>query len=183
MTTFKAMMWKALGAFLLACPAVATAAPLKFDCDVPPNHFSSVSEDVNGPMTVSGTIQPVQMRSGDNLPVAGVRFISADEKNGAGFQLVASSARAKQLSIVLNTRINGELKQASVGQIGAGETIPFRFTLSEPGKAVLVVGGATFSADFLPMSTGKGVAFCSTGQFKFSDLEFAGNGAPAITSP
>ncbi len=88
-------------AFLLTCPAFAHGTPLSFDCDVPPDRYSSVTQDVNGPMMISGTVEPVEMRSGDNLPVAGARLDSVDGQSRTGFQLVAPSARAKQFHIVL----------------------------------------------------------------------------------
>jgi hypothetical protein len=183
MKAFHLSTWKTFMGVLLAYPTVASAAPLGFDCDVPPDHYSSVSQDASGQMTISGTVEPVQMRSGSNLPVAGVRFTSPDGKSSTGFQLVADSPRARQFSIVLNTRRGDDLRSNTVGQVGIGGAIPFSFTLSDSGKATLLVSGTIFNTDFVPMPSGTEMAFCSTGQFKFSNLIFSTAGEPTTPTP
>lgn len=158
---------------ILAQSAPTLAAPLSFDCDVPPDHFSSVSEDLTALPAISGTVKLVQMRSGNNLPVAGVRFVGADEKNSVGFQLVATSLRAKQFDIILNLKRDGNLQRNSVGQIDADVAIPFNFSVSDAGTVTLLIGTKSFSAEFMPLRAGKVMAFCSTAQFKFTKLKFA----------
>ncbi len=37
---------------------------------------------------------------------------------------------------------------------------------------MLTIAGKSFSAKFIPLPGGKAMAFCSTGQFRFSDLLF-----------
>jgi hypothetical protein len=180
---FRSTTWKTFTALLLACPTIANAAPLSFDCDVPPDHYSSVSEDVSGQMIIGGTVELVQMRSGNNLPVAGARLVSTDGKSGAGFQLVANSANAKHFNIVLNTKRGDDLKSNTVGQIGTREAISFNLSVSDLGKVTLLIGGTTFNADFIPMPSGKEMAFCSTAQFKFSNLMFAVAGEPTSSTP
>ncbi|WP_156678677.1 hypothetical protein [Sphingomonas profundi] len=179
---YRAITWTTFIPFMFAHPAFANAAPLSFDCDVPPDHYSSVSEDVTGLMTISGTVKLVQMRSGNNVPVAGARLVSADGKNSTGFQLIAGSAHGKQFSIVLNTKRGDDLRSSTVGQIGAGGAVTFSLSLSESGQVTLLIDGASFNADFIPMPSGKEMAFCSTGQFKFSDLTFVTASAPASPS-
>ena len=170
---------KTLIPFAIAYPNLASAAPLSFDCDVPPNHYSSVSQDVNGQMAISGTVKAIEMRSGKNLPVAGAGFVSADGVNGTGFQLVAASARANKFDILFNTNCGGDSKRKTVGQIGAREAITFSLSVSELGKVTLIIEGTSFNADFVPMSSGNEMVFCSTGQFKFSNLTFGVVGEPA----
>ncbi|UAK24423.1 hypothetical protein [Sphingomonas nostoxanthinifaciens] len=157
----------------LAQPAFAGAAPLSFDCDVPSDHYSSVSEEASGTMAVSGTIEAVELRAGNNLPVAGARIASADGKTSFGLQLVAASSHAKQFDIVLNTRRGDEAKRNTLGQVGTDGPISFILSLSDTGKVSLLVGSRSFQADFTAFSSGKVAAFCSTGQFKFSNLTFA----------
>ena len=52
--------------------APAHATPLVFDCDVPPNLFSSVSQVLEAAPAVSGEIELKEMRAGTYLPVAGI---------------------------------------------------------------------------------------------------------------
>lgn len=159
----------------MTCSAPAYAAATAFDCDVPPDHFSSVSQDVAGLMAIRGTVQVVQMRSGNNLPVAGARLVSADGNNSIGFQLIAASARAKKFDIVLNIKRSDDFKRSTVGQISADASIPFSLSVDKTGRAMLSISGNEFSVNFIPMSDGKEMAFCSTAQFKFSGLLFSQN--------
>ena len=115
------------------------------------------------------------MRSGDNLPVAGVRLASADGQSSAGFQLVAASKRAKQFDVVLNTRRDGDAKRQTLGQISTQGAIPFRLSLADNGKVTLVIGSMSYDADFAPLSNANGMAFCSTAQFRFTELVFSGS--------
>ncbi len=157
---------------------VANAATIDFDCDVPPNHFSSVSQETTGPLGISGLIELKEMRSGENLPLAGARLVSADGTLSTGFRLMAASPRAKQLDIKLNTKRGEVINEVVLGQVDAKASVPFNFSLSEAGKVVLTIGGSTFGADFIPIVNGKEMAFCSTAQFKFTKLLFSG-AAPA----
>ncbi len=162
-----------LGALTCSAPAYATATA--FDCDVPPDHFSSVSQDVAGPLAIKGSVQVVQMRSGNNLPVAGARLVSSDGNNSVGFQLVAASASAKQFDVVLNVKRGSNLKRSTVAQMATDASVPFKLSLDDTGKATLAIGGNNFSANFMPLSSGKQMVFCSTGQFQFTGLFFSPN--------
>ncbi|WP_344694271.1 hypothetical protein [Sphingomonas cynarae] len=150
----------------------ASASTIDFDCDVPKNHYSSVTQDINGPISVSGIIELVEMRSGDNLPLAGVRFVSADGLISTGFRLMASSEHAKQFDIKLNTKSGESFKEILLGQVDVKESVPFTFSLSQAGKVAINIGGITFGADFIPIVDGKEMAYCSTAQFKFTKLLF-----------
>ncbi len=183
MQTVHFTMCKVLTTLLVAYPTFANAAPLSFDCDVPPDHYSSVSQEASGQMTISGTIESVQMRSGNNLPVAGARLVSADGKSSTGFQLVADSAHAKQFNVVLNTQRGEDLQSHTVAQVGIAGTIPFNLAVSESGTVTLLISGTAFNVKFMPISSGNEMAFCSTGQFKFAHLMFStAGGAPNLTS-
>lgn len=149
------------------------AAPLQYDCDVPPDHYSSISQEFGkSAVEVRGVVQVYQMRSGNNLPVAGARIADKDGKNSLGFQLVAQSPRAEQFDIVLNVFKNGELHRYSAGQIPIKSAISFSLLLDGVGKANFTIGNKSVTADFVPLESSKGMVFCSTAQFKFTDLVF-----------
>ena len=164
---------KILSFMVLMRSASALAAPLSFDCDVPADRYSSVSEDLTESPAITGTVEAVQMRSGANLPVAGARLVSADGSNSVGLQLVANSTHAKLFDIVLNTERGNNLQRRTVGQVDAKVAIPFSLTLSATGKVTLLIGTSIFNADFVPIPAGKAMAFCSTAQFKFTGLAFS----------
>ena len=170
-----------LFASAMTCSAPALAAPLAFDCDVPPNHYSSVSQDVAGPIVIGGTVQVVEMRSGNNLPVAGARLVSADGNDSVGFQIIAASARAKQFEVVLSTKLGSDVKQSTVAQIPADASIRFSLSLNKAGHAVLAINESKFGTSFMPLPTGKAMTFCSTGQFKFSELILSGKDGGGAT--
>jgi len=160
-------------------PEAAQASTLDFDCDVPPNHFSSVSSEIIGSPTISGSVQAAELRSGKNLPVAGVRLTSADGTSRLGFQLVAASRRAKKFDIALNLIRNGKLQRQIVGQVESRSVISFSFSLSPTGIVVLSIGENRYGADFQPILESRAMAFCSTGQFEFTNLAFSGNAVQA----
>lgn len=169
----KCKLMKMLSAIMFMHSVSALAAPLSFDCDVPPDHYSSVSEDIVGSPTISGTVAVVQMRSGKYLPVAGVRLVSSDGINRVGLQLVAQSMNAKQFDVVLNTERGDNVQRTKLGQVDSSVSIPFQLSLSADGKVTLTIGTSSFNADFVPISVGKAMAFCSTAQFKFTGLAFS----------
>ena len=170
----KAIFALAAASTLTAVPACA--AQLEFDCDVPANHFSSVSQDVTDGGGVSGTIRVDEMRKGDNLPVVGAGIFGPEQNAIAGFQLVAANDRAKVLDIIFNVSQDGTIKKGSVGKVDASSAIAFNISLSATGKAVLTVNGNQFQADASAISGGRAMAFCSTAQFKFTNLIFSASG-------
>jgi hypothetical protein len=160
----------ACGAMLLAPARGLAATPIDFDCDTPADHFSSVSQAANGSATVKGTILPVVLRAGNNLPLAGVRIGSPDEANSVGFRIIAPSSRAKKLDVKLITKQGEDIKEALVGQIDPKAAVEFSVSLSGSGEAMLVIAGGSFKVNFVPILVSKAMAFCSTGQFKFVNL-------------
>ena len=157
---------------VLTCAAPSHAAGIAFDCDVPADRFSSVAQSVSGLMKIEGSVAVVQPRAGANLPVAGATLASPDGKDSVGFQLVMASPRAKDFEVVLNLKRNGRLERASVARADTGASLPFSLILGGEGNVTLTIAGKSFSAEFMPLADGKAMAFCSTGQFRFSDLLF-----------
>ena len=92
-------------------------------------------------------------------------------------QLVAESREAKRLAIVLNTQRGSDTQRGTVGYVDADKTIPFSLSISANGDANLTVGSDHFDAGNVPIRDGEAKVFCSTGQFKFSDLVFASTNA------
>lgn len=173
MTSYAITVTRALSVLMMVIPIYpASASTIDFDCDVPKNHYSSITQDINGPISVSGIIELVEMRSGDNLPLAGVRFVSANGLISTGFRLMASSERAKQLDVKINTKSGEAFKEVVLGQVDVKDVVPFTFSLSQAGRIALNIGGRTFGADFIPIVDGKEMAYCSTAQFKFTKLLF-----------
>jgi len=170
----------AVSAGLLASPAICAASPLKFDCDVPADRFASVSEETAGALAISGTVALVLAREGKYLPVAGARLISSDESRSVGFQLIAPSANRTEFNIIFNINAGDGLKRYTVGQVDLQSPAHFSLAISDAGKISLAIGDKSFDGGTLALSGGKIMAFCSTGQFKFSDLNF---GAPGEPSP
>jgi hypothetical protein len=159
---------------LAAVPACAAA--LEFDCDVPADHFSSVSQEVDNGGGVSGTIRVDQMRTGNNLPVVGAGIFDPKKGAIAGFQLFAVDARAKSFYIMFNVTHDADAKKEKVGEVDASSAIEFNISLSASGKAVLTVNGRQFQADASAISGGRAMAFCSTAEFKFTNLIFSTSG-------
>lgn len=151
----------------------AQAALLEFDCDVPANHFSSISQDILNYGRINGTIRVDEMRKGNNLPVAGAGIFGPDRHAFASFQLVAMNNRSKSFDIIFNTYDTGEYNHKKVGEIDATSAIAFDISLAADGKAVLVMNGKRFEAYASPISGGRAMAFCSTAQFKFTNLAFS----------
>jgi hypothetical protein len=154
----------------------ASATQLEFDCDVPADHFSSVSEDMAGGGSISGTIRADELRKGNNLPVVGAGIFGPENRAIASFQLVAKDYRTKRFDIVFNVYHEGGVTRNNVGDVDAESAISFSISLSNIGQAVLIVNGTQFKADAFPVPGGRGMAFCSTAQFKFTNLVFAASG-------
>jgi hypothetical protein len=84
----------------LGAPLIANAqTPLRFDCDAPVDQFSTEAQIVALPVTVVGTISALAMVSKDYVPSASVAIVSADDKNGVGFQMNAPADDATELDV------------------------------------------------------------------------------------
>lgn len=162
---------------LLTCSAPAfsqtTSPGMTFDCDVPADRYSSVTQDLIGVPTIRGSVRAMELRSGNYLPVAGARIVSSDGKQSVGFRLIAASPRAERFDVAFETRSGGVSNPRTVAQVAAKSDIQFSLSLSDAGKATLVLDGMDFEVEFEPLQSASGMAFCSTAQFKFSDLVFS----------
>lgn len=181
----KALLTSIGVAITLHSAGALAAVPLAFDCDVPADHFSSVTQDLEQPSaSIQGVVQVREMRSGNNLPVAGARIADRTTKNMLGFQLVAASPKADSFDVVLNKQLEGKLQKFGVGQVLAKATISFQLTVDGSGKGSLIIDGKEADFEFPPLSGSKAMVFCSTGQFKFSELRFQdGTSDPAPSKP
>lgn len=65
-------------AFSLPGSAAAPASGLSYDCDVPADHFSEVSQAATLPVEVSGVVLPVNFSFGLKSPACG----STDSNGG-----------------------------------------------------------------------------------------------------
>jgi hypothetical protein len=122
---------------------------------------------------ISGMVKAEELRSGDNLPVAGARLVSPDGTHIVGFQLVAASAKSKQFDIILNTKRNDLIQQENFGQVAVIESIRFNLSVSNTGKVTLLIGVKSFNAEYVPILESNAMVFCSTAQFKFSEVVFS----------
>lgn len=170
---------------LVPIAAPANAALFEFDCDVPANRYSSVSSQGDQLLSISGIITPISYRSGKFEPVAGALLGDSDGANTTTFQLVATSRRPKHLVILTNIKRGEDVRSGQVGTIRADEPVPFSMSLSESGMVQITIADQTFNHEFMPLSSGKEMLFCSTGQFKFSEIAFSGriSDAPERLSP
>ena len=175
---FRIAVWSGL----LASPAICAASPLKFDCDVPADRFSSVSQETAGPLAISGTVALILSREGKYLPVAGALIESSDGSRSVGFQLIAPSAHRSEFNIIFNVNTGDGPKRYTVGQVDMQTPARFSLAISDAGKISLAIGDKSFDGGTLALSGGKIMAFCSTGQFKFSDL-ILGNPVEPTTAP
>lgn len=150
------------------------ASALSFDCDVPADRHSSVSEEFDGPgQTVGGTVELIEGRRGKFVPVASVRLSSADDQTRAVLRLIAPDANGNSFDIVLTTRSEGgKSAESNLGRVTLDRPTPFRIELSSAGRLMATIGESSFGVDFQPIASGKAMILCSTGQFRFHALNF-----------
>lgn len=164
------MRWIAWTFWLIATLAgQASAAPIAFDCDVPADRFSSVTGNPVVRGQISGSVDIVELRKGNYLPVAGVRLTSLDETQSVGFQLASKGRNA--FDVVLNVNDGTGLKRASVGELSVNGAIAFSLKAADSGDITLEVAGQSYRHTATAMALSTATVFCSTGQFKFSGLQ------------
>lgn len=152
----------------LGAPSISNAqTPLQFDCDAPVDQFSTEAQIVALPVTVVGTISALVMASKDYVPSASVAIISADDKNGVGFQMNAPADDATALDVDHIEMQRGILKEITQGRVPATGAIPFSLTVSKLGDAAVTVGTIVFTAKFAPVARMKVAATCTSGHFKY----------------
>jgi hypothetical protein len=156
--------------FVALLPTPVAAKSISFDCDVPADHFSAVAS--MGDPRISGSVQVIETRRGNNLPVAGARVVGADPKHSAGFQLVAQPGGRDLFDVVLTSNDGGGLKRVTVGHVSLRQPTTFDLMVSPEGTVQLKIGDHAFTATAVPLTQVKTSVFCSTGQFKFGELLF-----------
>jgi hypothetical protein len=67
------------------------------------------------------------------------------------------------------------VNRKNLGEIDSKSAISFSISLSNTGETVLTLNGAQFKAEASPLPGGRAMVFCSTAQFKFTNLIFAAN--------
>ncbi|MFZ1741831.1 MAG: hypothetical protein WAT93_03200 [Pontixanthobacter sp.] len=173
MTTYLHHTAAALVAATLLIAGSAQAAPLTFDCDVPANSVSSVSNLAQTVPAIGGTITAKKFREGQLSPSAGVQIEAPDGKSIAGFVLRLSASDPAVLEIMLVSNNNGKQENFQAGTISATGPIAFQLFVDDQGAINIVLNDQSWSAPFMRLIGGKEKAFCSTGQFQFSDLRFS----------
>jgi len=167
----------ASGLLLLAgLSAPARAAPMAFECDVPPSHYSELTQAASTPAPiVTGRILVEELRkSDDESPGAGIALTAADGKRQAVLRLIAPALDKKVLrgQLYLN---DGQKKQTiELGLVSGVAAITIRLSLSDTGKIDLQLGELRSSQPFIPLPAARITAWCATGEFAFRDLDFAG---------
>ena len=160
-------------ALLALGPAPALASPIDFECDVPPNRFSSVDEPfASAPVTIGGKVSLVLARKGNYRALAGARLSSGDEANSIGFQVIGDGKPDGGFAIFMNAKRGGAAKRTQIGTLaGPVPDLAFSISIAPDGKAELRVGDHSASAVLDPFPAGRGRIFCSSGQFTFQGVE------------
>ncbi len=168
----------------LGAPLTAKAqTPLHFDCDASVDQFSTEAQIVALPVTVVGTISAVAMASKDYVPSASVAFVSADGKNGVGFQINAPADDAIELDVDHIEMQRGVLKEIPLGRVPSSGAMPFSLSVSKPGDVTVSVGAIVFTAKIAPVARMKVAATCTSGHFKYLGSLSNAEGATISTLP
>jgi hypothetical protein len=151
--------------------SAAHAAPLSYDCDTTPGHYSELKQVQSGPSyRVSGRIAANELATDKRwAPGANVTIESADGQNRAALRLMAPTRRAP-LDVVLSITRAGKTETQTLGHVGLSEELAFVVTVAE-GRARVEIGTMRGEA---PIDIGAGASaavVCSTGNFHFNDLE------------
>ena len=151
---------------MLGAPSIATAqTPLSFDCDAPVDQFSTDAQVVTLPVTVVGTVSTLGMASKDYVPSASLAIVSADDRNGVGFQMNAATDDATELDVDLIEMQRGVIKETPQGR--ATGAVPFALAVSRLGDVTVTVGAMMFKTKLAPVASVKVAATCTSGHFKY----------------
>jgi hypothetical protein len=153
--------------------SAAQAAPLSYDCDTTPGHYSELKQVQSGPAyLISGRIAANELATDKRwAPGANVTIESADGQNRAGLRLLAPT-RMAPLDVVLSITKAGKTEVQTLGHVGLSEELAFVVTVAE-GRARVEIGTMRGEA---PIDIGAGASVavvCSTGNFHFNDLQFS----------
>ncbi len=159
----------ALGSYATA----AGAAPLSYDCDTTPGHYSELKQVQSGPAyRLSGKIAANELATDKRwAPGANVTVESADGQTRASLRLMAPTRRAP-LDVVLSITKAGKTDVQPLGHIGLAEELPFVLTVAD-GRARAEIGTMRGEAA-IDIGGGASVSIvCSTGNFHVNDLRFS----------
>lgn len=159
-------------AFLLS--GAAHAGPINYDCDTPADKFSSL--DISTDTTrfiVKGKIAAAVFRAGKYLPVANVHVGAPRGSDGVLLRLMAPSGTAKQAEIIVQTMQGSKPIKRVLGQILLGESLDFSIEVLPNAAVNLTVNGQQMSLKTEFASSSNLTISCSTGEFKFDNLEWS----------
>ena len=169
---------------MLGAPSIATAqTPLSFDCDAPVDQFSTDAQVVTLPVTVVGTVSTLGMASKDYVPSASLAIVSADDRNGVGFQMNAAIDDATELDVDLIEMQRGVIKETPQGRVPSTGAVPFALAVSTLGDVTVTVGAMVFKAKFAPVAAVKVAATCTSGHFKYLGSLSNATAAPLSQKP
>lgn len=161
---------------LLACGQSARAEPIYYDCDAPGGSFSKIEVVQNhSDYRVRGSITPYQVRGTATwLPTANVRIEGQD--NGAGFSISHHDAETFSVSIKLVQE--GELREIHLPlTLNLNQSLEFEIVSASDGQSYVSIGGR-LPFQFTIEPGAKIVASCSSGGFKFNQLDWATPATP-----
>ncbi len=154
-------------------PVTVQAAPMTFDCDTPTDRASAVTIPIGSSMRASGSLTAKAFRPGKSGSLGGFAVNSTDGKNAVGIQLMAT-ADGSALNLILVTKDNGKIARRALFAVPTNTSLPFSVAVGADGKGSLTAGQATLPLQFAGLQSGNAQAFCSSGQFLFSNLDITG---------
>jgi hypothetical protein len=177
-------MSKSISLLLLICIAGCASTPQQangpvtnyFDCDVPAGKFSEWDQTIlSKGAHLSGTIQMMEARKDPKwIPAASVFLVDGENLSAVGFQVVLYKSDSINVSLSM-LGLGGESGRFTLAtRPWEGKLIPFTLDLSDQGNLTLHLDGASRTVSVNPFRLKKVKLSCSTGQFKFRDVQIAG---------
>jgi len=169
---------KELSAFAVLALAMATpaaAAPLTYDCDTTPGHFSELSQDLPpGPVTVSGILTPHVMNIADRWAPSGIVNLESADGTELVQIVVTGSLRIDKESMSASLRVTSEGKEQKIdlGIVSLMQPLPFSLAWDPAGKVLVKLANWRREVALRPGSVAKASVSCSTGEFLFEKLAF-----------
>lgn len=150
----------------------AIAAPIYYDCDTASDKFSEVKWPVTiSGLVITGNIVPVLFRKGQFLPVANLHLRSGDGQNYLAIRLIAESSGSKGVNVLLEAVSNGIKKEGMLGQLKRSEVLPFTISHTVGDQLTVIINDRKFDFEVALGDTSSISMTCSTGQFKFQDID------------
>lgn len=158
----------------LLCAGAAAAAPISYDCDTAAGSFSVIEQVQAGPTYhLRGTITPRTWRSDRRwAPSVRIGFGTADDSRRAWITLTRQPDRPGA-DAGMEVADGGEPGTIALGNVGLNQPIAFDLALSASGDGAVTLGTEHRSFHFNPGPNAKMSVTCSTGEFLFSDLDWA----------